>query len=77
LNIPTRAVVALASIWTMISRYTRREPFYPINMAPYVFQDWIVSSEKAQRELGFTPTPFAKGVETTLEWYWKNNLLRK
>lgn len=77
LNIPTRAVVALAQIWTMISRYTRREPFYPINMAPYVFQDWIVSSEKARQELGFLPTPFAKGVETTLEWYWKNDLLRK
>lgn len=77
LNIPTRAVVALAQIWTMISRYTRREPFYPINMAPYVFQDWLVSSEKARRELGFSPTPFAEGVEMTLKWYWKKDLLRK
>jgi nucleoside-diphosphate-sugar epimerase len=75
LNIPTRAVVALAWLWTMLSRYTRQEPFYPINMAPYVFQDWIVSSEKARQELGFSPTPFATGVETTLKWYWENNLL--
>lgn len=75
MNIPTRAVVSLAWAWTFLSRYTRREPYYPINMAPYVFQDWIVSSEKAKRELGFTPTPFAKGVETTLKWYWENNLL--
>jgi hypothetical protein len=44
-------------------------------MAPYVFQDWIVSSEKARQELGFSPTPFATGVETTLKWYWENNLL--
>lgn len=75
LNIPTRAVVSLAWVWTMLSRYTRREPFYPINMAPYVFQDWLVSSEKARRELGFSPTPFAIGVESTLKWYWENNLL--
>lgn len=75
LNVPTRAVVSLAWVWTMLSRYTRREPFYPINMAPYVFQDWIVSSEKARQELGFTPTPFATGVEITLKWYWENNLL--
>lgn len=75
LNIPTRAVVSLAWAWTMLSRYTRREPYYPINMAPYVFQDWIISSEKARQELGFSPTPFATGVETTLKWYWENNLL--
>ncbi|MFZ0546624.1 MAG: NAD-dependent epimerase/dehydratase family protein [Candidatus Promineifilaceae bacterium] len=75
LNVPTHAVVSLARIWTILSRYTQREPFYPINMAPYVFQDWIVSSEKARRELGFAPTPFAKGVETTLKWYWEKNLL--
>lgn len=75
LNIPTRAVVSLAWVWTMLSRYTRREPFYPINMAPYVFQDWLVDSEKARQELGFSPTPFAIGVELTLKWYWENNLL--
>lgn len=75
LNIPTQAVVLLAEAWTKLSRYTRREPFYPINMAPYVFQDWSVSSEKARAELGFSPTPFAMGVEATLKWYWENNLL--
>lgn len=77
LNIPTRAVVSLARVWTLLSRFTRREPYYPINMAPYVFQDWLVSSEKAQKELGFSATPFAEGVEKTLKWYWENGLLRR
>jgi nucleoside-diphosphate-sugar epimerase len=76
-NIPTAAVVSLAKVWTSLSRYTRREPYYPINMAPYVFQDWLISSDKARQELSFSPTPFAKGAETTLKWYWENNLLRK
>jgi nucleoside-diphosphate-sugar epimerase len=75
LNVPTAAVVSLAKVWTILSRYTRREPFYPINMAPYVFQDWIVSSEKARKELSFSPTLFAEGVEQTLKWYWDNDLL--
>jgi dihydroflavonol-4-reductase len=74
-NIPTRAVVSLARVWTLLSRYTRQEPYYPVNMAPYVFQDWLISSEKARLELGFSPTPFAEGVETTLKWYWQKKLL--
>ena len=74
-NIPTSAVVALARVWTMLSRYTRQEPYYPINMAPYVFQDWLISSEKARQELGFSSTPFAEGAETTLKWYWQKKLL--
>jgi dihydroflavonol-4-reductase len=69
LNVPTGAVVALAAVWTRLSRFTRREPFYPINLANYVFQDWPVSSSKAERELNFRPTPFARGALATLEWY--------
>lgn len=68
-NIPIPLVLALARVWTALSRYTRREPFYPINLANYVFQDWNVSSQKAERELGFEPTPFAVGARATLRWY--------
>lgn len=69
LNMPTAAVVALAAIWTHLSRFTRREPFYPINLANYVFQDWPVCSGKAESELNFRATPFARGAQATLEWY--------
>jgi dihydroflavonol-4-reductase len=72
-NVPTTAVVALAAIWTRLSRFTRREPFYPINLANYVFQDWPVCSAKAERELNFQPTPFAGGAQATLEWYRKKS----
>lgn len=76
-NVPTSAVIALARAWTALSRYTHREPFYPINMAPYVFQDWNVSIEKAERELGFAPTPFLEGARQTLAWYWQEGLLKR
>ena len=69
MNIPRWGVLALAHAWTFISRYTGREPFYPINLRLYVFQDWTVSIAKAQRELGFEPTPFEEGARETLAWY--------
>ncbi len=76
-NFPTWMVLALAKSWTTLSRFTGREPFYPINLAPYVFQDWHVSTEKAQAELGFQPTPFADGVAETLAWYRREGILMK
>ncbi|RMG92947.1 MAG: NAD-dependent epimerase/dehydratase family protein [Chloroflexi bacterium] len=77
INIPRQLVLALARTWTAVSRFTGQEPFYPINMAPYVFQDWHVSITKAQQELGFEPTPFAIGARATLEWYWEQGILKR
>ncbi|HEX6385159.1 MAG TPA: NAD-dependent epimerase/dehydratase family protein [Anaerolineae bacterium] len=77
LNAPTRAVLALAHAWTALSRFTNREPLYPTNMAPYVFQDWSICTQKAETELGFVPTPFVEGARTTLEWYWQQGILKR
>jgi dihydroflavonol-4-reductase len=68
-NAPAWAMLGLARVWTWLARFTEREPYYPINLASYVFYDWVVSSEKAQRELGFVPTPFEEGARATLDWY--------
>ncbi len=75
-NVPAWTMIALARAWTWLSRCTRREPYYPINLGPYVFCDWEVSSEKARRELGFVPTPFEKGARATLDWYREQNVIR-
>ncbi len=74
INVPTWMMLTLARFWTWLSRYTHREPYYPLNLALYVFHDWNVSSEKAQRELGFTPTPFETGARETLAWYASQNV---
>lgn len=74
INVPAWAMFTLSRIWTWLSRYTRREPYYPLNLALYVFYDWDVSSEKARRELGFTPTPFETGARETLRWYASQNV---
>jgi dihydroflavonol-4-reductase len=77
INMPRWAVLALAKSWTAVSRLTHREPFYPINMAPYVFQDWRISTAKAESELGFRPTPFRIGAQATLDWYRQSGILRQ
>ena len=46
-----------------------REPFYPLNLANYVFGDWAVDSEKARRELDFQTVSFEEGARQTLAWY--------
>mgnify|MGYP005844440515 FL=1 len=66
---PAWGMVALAWVWTAVSRWTGREPYYPIGLYPYVFYDWRVSAEKARRELGYEPTPLEEGLRETLEWY--------
>jgi dihydroflavonol-4-reductase len=69
LNAPAWSMLGMARVWTWLSRYTGREPYYPINLASYVFHDWNVCSDKARRELGFAPTPFKEGARRTLAWY--------
>lgn len=46
------------------------EPFWPLNMLrSYVHCNWHVTSDKAERELGFTATRFEEGARWTIAWY--------
>ncbi|MFQ5576274.1 MAG: NAD-dependent epimerase/dehydratase family protein [Anaerolineae bacterium] len=69
LNTPKWLMLALAQLMEWFSVLTKSEPYYPLNLKPYVFSDWVVDSQKAQNELGFTPTPLEEGVRQTLDWY--------
>ncbi|MDW8325778.1 MAG: NAD-dependent epimerase/dehydratase family protein [Anaerolineales bacterium] len=77
LNVPSKLMLHLARWLTACAERTGREPYYPISLASYVFQDWHVSSDKARTELGFSPTPFEEGARQTLEWYWSQGILRR
>jgi len=69
LNIPKFIGLNFSRVLEAFSRLTQREPFYPYNLRSYVFNDWRVTTAKAERELGFVPTPFAEGVARTVAWY--------
>jgi len=69
LNIPAALMINFARLLEILARFTQREPFYPLNLAPYVFEDWVVNSDMARCELGFRPLPFEEGARRTLDWY--------
>lgn len=69
INMPGWLMIQFSRILEFIALFTGREPFYPKNLEPYVFCDWIVDSSKAKRELNFTPSTFAQGAHQTLDWY--------
>lgn len=69
INVPGSIMLNFARLLEFIALFSRREPFYPLNLAPYVFGDWVVSSDRAFQELGFKPTPFKEGAYRTLAWY--------
>lgn len=69
LNVPGGLMVNFARLLEFSALFTRREPFYPLNLAPYVFDDWVVDSDKARRELGLQPISFEEGARRTLDWY--------
>lgn len=68
-NFPGWMMIQFARFLEFLAKFTRREPFYPLNLIPYVFGDWIVDYSKAEEELGFQPSSFAEGAQRTLEWY--------
>jgi nucleoside-diphosphate-sugar epimerase len=69
INVPGWLMLNFVKLLEFVACFTKREPFYPKNLEPYVFNDWQVDSSKAQRELQFTPSTFSQGAQKTLEWY--------
>ena len=69
INMPKWAMVSTARFLEYLALLTKQEPFYPLNLKSYVFQDWVIDTGKAQRCLAFCPTPILEGVRETLDWY--------
>ena len=69
LSLPGWMGITAARALEGISRVTGREPFYPMNLRSYVYNDWRVTNDKAVRELGFAATPFSDGARATIAWY--------
>lgn len=56
---------------------TGREPFYPLSLRHYAFNDWDMSSEMVKNELDFEPTPLEEGLRTTVDWIKRMEKKRK
>lgn len=66
---PSFIMIPFGHFLTLLGHLFGFEPKYPINLRSYIFNNWKVSNAKACQELGFVPTPFEVGVQSTLDWY--------
>lgn len=69
LRLPGWLGIMTAQVLEAVSNITGHEPFYPINLRSYVYNNWRVSIEKARTELGFSPIDFGEGAKRTVAWY--------
>lgn len=61
--------IEAARVMTWIANFTHREPFYPLHLQSYVYNDWRCSNVKARQMLGFEPIDFREGARRTIAWY--------
>jgi len=64
---PVPVARAIATVGAGISRVIRRPPLLPRGQLHYFLWQGHPDSTKAQRELGWEPTPLEDGVRRTLE----------
>jgi dihydroflavonol-4-reductase len=57
---------ALAGAGEAVARVTRRPPLLPRGQLTFLLWNARPDSSKAQRELGWTPTPLDEGFRATL-----------
>lgn len=66
--LPAPLARALAVTGEGISRVIRRPPLLGRGQLEFLLWEARADSSKAQRELGFTPTPWEEGVRRTVRW---------
>ncbi len=68
---PRFLMIGLALFLEIAAKLSKREPYYPLNLRYYIFNDWNVISGKAKDELGFIPTSPEDGWRETVNWIKK------
>ena len=62
IRMPVAAGWMVALLCETLSAFTRREPLLTRSAVRTLCTDWAVSSHKAERELGYRPTPLRPGL---------------
>lgn len=67
-RMPGPVARGMAAAGTGISRVIRRPPLLPRGQLEFLRWQARADSSKAQRELGFSPTPWQEGIPRTVRW---------
>lgn len=74
-KLPLWTLRAAAQTIESVSRLVGVPPLFTMDMAAVAGRYNWYSSAKAEKELGFTTTPFDETILAAYEWYKKNNLI--
>jgi nucleoside-diphosphate-sugar epimerase len=65
-------IAKMSARWDeLLAHISGKTPKHTASTIEIYKHDWAFSSEKAERELGYTHTPLKEGLERTLEWIYK------
>lgn len=68
IHVPPRLALAVSRLEALRASRSGHYPLITPSWVRTFLADWAFSSEKAQRELGYRTTPFARAVERTVRW---------
>ncbi len=67
-KVPPSIAFALAEIETFRGRHTSHHPLISPGWVKIFLHDWEHSTEKSQKQLGYTVTPLKQALKQTVEW---------
>jgi farnesol dehydrogenase len=67
-NIPSKLALLYSRLEQKKAEWLGLYPLVTPGWVETFLQDWVYSSAKAERELGYKITPFKEGIRVTLEW---------
>lgn len=77
LKIPHGMALGVAYVNTAFSRLLGKEPGIPVEGVKIAQHKMFVDASRAQRELGFRPSPVADALERAARWYMANSYVKK
>jgi dihydroflavonol-4-reductase len=68
-RIPRAAAMPVAYAAEAMARFTGREPFATVDGIRMAAHRMFFTAAKAERELGFRPRPYLRGLEDAIRWF--------
>jgi nucleoside-diphosphate-sugar epimerase len=73
IKLPLSVMLAAAKCSEVISSVAGGTPFITTGHVRRYNHDWLISSEKAEKVLGYSITPLKEGIERTVQWLDQNS----
>jgi len=72
-HVPASVALTISTIEKLRAEWLRHYPLITPGWVKIFINDWGCSTEKTERELGYTPTPLREALEKTIAWLQEHN----